>query len=213
MVGLLGRLTHSMNCSAFVHTESTDIDLVQRLLRGDAAARKDLIERLQPTVRQRVSRVLERQGFVGGCDANDLLQDVLILLLEKQDRILGLWDPQRGLSLESFVGLVAQRTASTILRSGRKTGWAEQPMDGAALPIEADLDTPERHIAQRGARTDPRPRAFAPDRPWSCAHGRNLGVAGDDRASTHPIEDVGGCRAFVQESIARSLASGNPGCQ
>jgi DNA-directed RNA polymerase specialized sigma24 family protein len=132
-----------------VFTESSDIDLVRRLLRGDADARKTMIERLQPTVRQRVSRVLERQGFVSAYDASDLLQDVMILLLERQDRILGLWDPSRGLSLDSFVGLVAQRTASTILRSGRKAGWAEQPTDGSALPMEIDQETPERYIAQK----------------------------------------------------------------
>jgi RNA polymerase sigma-70 factor (ECF subfamily) len=135
--------------TAFVFTESSDIDLVQRLLRGDTGARNAMLERLQPTVRQRVSRVLVRQGSVSAYDANDLLQDVMILLLEKQERILGLWDPERGLSLDSFVGLVAQRTATTILRSGRKAGWAEHPTEGSALPVAIDLETPEHHIAQR----------------------------------------------------------------
>lgn len=134
--------------SAFVYTEPNDVDLVQRLLQGDMAARKDVILRLEPVVRKRVARVLERQGSAGAYDASDLLQDVLILLLEKQDRILGLWDPTRGLSLEGFIGLVAQRTAATILRSGRKTGWAEQATEGARLVGQADLATPELHLAQ-----------------------------------------------------------------
>lgn len=131
-----------------METEPSDVDLVQRLLRGDAAARKDVILRLEPVVRRRVARVLERQGFVGSYDASDLLQDVLILLLEKHDRILGLWDPARGLSLEGFIGLVAQRTAATILRSGRKTGWAEQATEGKRLVLQADLATPELRLAQ-----------------------------------------------------------------
>ena len=130
-------------------TESSDIDLVKRLLQGDSDAQTTLIERLQPTVRQRVSRVLERQGSVSVYDANDLLQDVMILLLERRERILGLWDPQRGLSLVRFVGLVAQRTAATILRSGRKTGWAEQATDHYELSHEIDAKTPEQYIAQK----------------------------------------------------------------
>lgn len=134
--------------SGYVYTELNDVDLVQRLLQGDAAARKDVILRLEPIVRRRVARVLERQGFAGSYDSSDLLQDVMILLLEKQDRILGLWDPARGLSLESFIGLVAQRTAATILRSGRKTGWAEQATEGTMLIRQADLVTPEVHLAQ-----------------------------------------------------------------
>lgn len=129
--------------------ESSDISLVQRLLRGDMDARKAMIERLQPTIRRRVSRALRQQRLATAYDANDLEQDVMMLLLERQDRILGLWDPERGLSLDNFVGLVAQRTASTILRSGRKAGWAEQPTDVAALPAEIDLETPEHHIAER----------------------------------------------------------------
>jgi DNA-directed RNA polymerase specialized sigma24 family protein len=135
--------------SAFVFTESSDMNLVRRLLQGDSGARKTMIERLQPTVRQRVSRVLERRGTISAYDASDLLQDVMILLLERQDRILGSWDPSRGLSLDSFVGLVAQRTASTILRSGRKAGWAEEPTDLLGLHVEMDLETPERYVAQK----------------------------------------------------------------
>lgn len=146
--GLIAFDSHK-RASAFVLTESSDIDLVRRLLLGDADARSALVARLQPIVRHRVSRVLERQGFVSAYDASDLHQDVMILILEKQQRILGLWDPTRGLSLDSFVGLVAQRTASTILRSGRKAGWAEQPTEGAAFPLEVEQRTPEHHIAQK----------------------------------------------------------------
>lgn len=140
-------VTSSTN--AFVFTESTDISLVQQLLRGDPDARKAMIERLQPTVRQRVSRVLGRQRNPTVYDANDLLQDVMMMLLERQERILGLWDPGRGLSLDNFIGMVAQRTATTILRSGRKAGWAEQPTEDEALPLEPGADSPESHFAQK----------------------------------------------------------------
>lgn len=134
---------------AFVFTETTDIRLVQQLLRGDPDARKVMVERLQPTVRQRVARVLGRQRNPTVYDVNDLLQDVMMMLLERQERILGLWDPARGLSLDSFIGLVAQRTAKTILRSGRKAGWAERPTEDDALPIEPGLESPESHFAQK----------------------------------------------------------------
>jgi DNA-directed RNA polymerase specialized sigma24 family protein len=145
----LGQQWPTFEFSAFVFTESGDIDLVQRWLRGDSDAREVLLGRLQPIVRQRVSRVMERQGHATVYDANDLLQDVMILLLERHERILGLWDPRRGLSLEGFVGLIAQRTAATILRSGRKAGWAEQATQNSDLPIEVDARTPEQHIAHK----------------------------------------------------------------
>jgi hypothetical protein len=55
----------------------------------------------------------------------------------------------RGLSLDNFVGLVAEREAATILRSGRRSAWAETPTADDVLALGPDDLEPERRLASR----------------------------------------------------------------
>jgi RNA polymerase sigma-70 factor (ECF subfamily) len=47
--------------------------------------------------------------------------------------VLRTWQPARGLSLENFVGLVAERQVASILRTGKRSPWTEDPTDDDAL--------------------------------------------------------------------------------
>src|SRR4051794_5316415 len=82
-----------------------------------------------PVVQARVARTLVRRRGGSGRDARqeveDLAQDVFAALFADGGKVLRLWDPARGLTLASWCGLVAEREAASILRSGRRSPWTE----------------------------------------------------------------------------------------
>lgn len=103
--------------------------LVERALAGDAAETRRLVRLLLPVVQARVARVLVRRRAGSGRDVRqeveDLAQEVFAAFFADGGRVLRAWDPGRGLSLASFCGLVAEREATSILRSGRRSPWTE----------------------------------------------------------------------------------------
>lgn len=120
-----------------------DRALARAALSGDAAATRDLVGRVMPIVQARVARVLVRRRGGSGRDVRqeveDLVQEVFASLFENEGRVLRAWDPARGLSLGSFCGLIAEREAASILRSGRRSPWTETATEMDA--IERDLPT------------------------------------------------------------------------
>ncbi len=107
-------------------------------LAGDEDALSRLVERLTPVIQSRVAALLLRRlsTVAGGLrtQVEDLVQEVFIALFDNRATTLRSWDPARGTSLESFVGVVAERRAISFLRSGRKNPWKEE----ATLPEELD---------------------------------------------------------------------------
>jgi RNA polymerase sigma-70 factor (ECF subfamily) len=113
-------------------THDADVELVRRALEGQSSARHELVLRLSPVVQRRVCQPLASFGRARSCQVErsqvlDLAQQILLLLFDRDARVLRSWDPSRGLSLLNFVGLVAEREARAILRSGRRSAWAERP--------------------------------------------------------------------------------------
>ena len=66
-------------------------------------------------------------------DVEDLAQDVFLRLFEENGRVLRSWDPARGLSLENFAGLVAERHAISTLRTGKRNPWREDEAEEGVL--------------------------------------------------------------------------------
>jgi DNA-directed RNA polymerase specialized sigma24 family protein len=132
-----------------------DADLVRRAVDGEAAARHALVLRLAPVVQRRVCRPLANSRAASGrgverSEVLDLTQQVLLLLFDRDSRVLRSWDPGRGLTLANFVGLVAEREAKAILRSGRRSAWAERPSGDDDLSVLAmDDRTFEDHVVSR----------------------------------------------------------------
>jgi DNA-directed RNA polymerase specialized sigma24 family protein len=112
--------------------------LIECALAGDAASTRALVGAVLPVVQARVARVLVRRRGGSGRDVRqeveDLAQEVFLALFADDGRVLRAWDPARGLSLSSFCGLIAEREAASILRSGKRSPWTE-----AATEIE-DLE-------------------------------------------------------------------------
>jgi len=124
-------------------TAAEDVGLVAGALGGDAQATALFVRTMLPIVQARVARVLTRRRGRSGRDARqeveDLAQEVFASLFEREGRVLRAWDPARGLSLANFCGLVAEREAASILRSGRRSPWADDPTE--ADDLAADVGT------------------------------------------------------------------------
>jgi len=136
-------------------THEADVDLVRRAVEGESAARHTLVLRLSPVVQHRVCRPLAstratRGRSVQRSEVLDLVQQILLLLFDRDSRVLRSWDPSRGLSLANFVGLVAEREAKAILRSGRRSAWAENPTSEDDVAVLAVDDRAlEDHVVSR----------------------------------------------------------------
>jgi len=118
-------------------TEAEHHTLVEAALRGDAMATRRLVKLVLPIIQARLGRVLARRRTRSNRDVRqeieDLAQEVFVSLFERDGRILRAWDPSRGLSLPSFCGLIAEREAASILRSGRRSPWTEDATEDEEL--------------------------------------------------------------------------------
>lgn len=130
--------------------------LVEEALHGRREAVRALIDGLTPVIQARVARVLLRRrtgpqrGRSVQQEVADLAQEVFVSLFESEGRALRAWRPDGGLSLEGFVGLVAERQVISILRSGRRSPWTDEPVDAEAMDGLAEPGVgPEREIASR----------------------------------------------------------------
>ena len=154
-------------------SNADDVTLVRRALDGDVAAGRCLVRRITPTLRHRVCRTLAgfcRARHFDRCEVHDLTQQLLLLLFDNRGAVLSSWDPVRGLSLENFVGLVAEREVRAILGSGKRSAWAETPTaedvlearpgDGANEHLISVRDEIRRIWCHLDAELGPRDRAL-----------------------------------------------------
>jgi len=115
--------------------------LLEQALAGDRAAQRALLGHLAPVIQARVARALYRRRVPAARDPRqellDMTQEVFVSLLDDDARALRAWQPSRGLSLESFVGFLAERQVASILRTGRRSPWKEEPTEAAALDESA----------------------------------------------------------------------------
>lgn len=131
------------------------VALVVGALAGDRLALSRLVAALTPVIQARVARTLHmrRWGRTGGRnirqEVEDLAQEVFLSLFANSGRVLRSWQAERGLSLENFVGLVAERHAISYLRSGRRNPWKEEPAASEELDVRVDEPGPERVAAGR----------------------------------------------------------------
>jgi RNA polymerase sigma-70 factor (ECF subfamily) len=127
-----------------------DRGTIERALRGDGVAVRALVELLTPAIQTSIARVLLRSGARLGRDVRsevaDLTQEVFERLFAEDGRLLRDWEPERGASLAGFVKIVAERHALSVLRSRRRSPFAEE-----AREVEA-LDRGEARSLERGVR-------------------------------------------------------------
>ncbi len=128
--------------------------LVSQALAGHEPALASLVDLLTPVVQARVARALLAHRPPGGGrsireQVEDLTQEVFLTLFADGARVLKTWNSDRGLSLENFVGLVAQRRAISMLRTGKRSPWKEDPTLDDELDGAAPDPDPEERTASR----------------------------------------------------------------
>lgn len=128
---------------------------ISEALAGDPRAIRELVDALTPVVQCRVAKALLRRGASAKGrsirqEVEDLTQEVFESLFVKDGRVLRTWEPDRGLTLPSFVGLVAERQVASILRSRRRSPWTEDPTEAQSLELDAGrAPGPEKQLASR----------------------------------------------------------------
>ena len=120
----------------------------------DSGALDRLVDSMAPIVQARVARCLLRQMPAGrGRDVRqeveDLMQETFLTLLAKDAKVLRGWNPDQGLSLKNFVGLVAERRTISILRIGKRSPWKEDPTLTEALDRPSRATGPEEAASSR----------------------------------------------------------------
>jgi RNA polymerase sigma factor (sigma-70 family) len=134
--------------------ESTREEVLSALA-GDEPALTRLVRRLTPVLQSRVARglLLWRTGPAAGRnirqEVEDLVQEIFLVLFADDGKVLRSWQPDRGLSLDNFVGLVAERQTASALRSGKRSPWKEEPTLSADLDQASPESGPEEITASR----------------------------------------------------------------
>lgn len=130
-------------------------DEVRRALAGDEPALTRLVRRLTPVIQSRVARglLLRRTGTAAGRnirqEVEDLTQEIFLVLFADGGKVLRSWQPERGLSLLNFIGLVAERQTASILRNGKRNPWKEDPTLPENFDQAAQTSGPEEITASR----------------------------------------------------------------
>ena len=114
---------------------------IHAALRGEPDAIAGLVEDLAPIVQRRVARALLRSGRGSTAqlrpEIEDSCQEIMAQLFMDGGRLLLAWQPERGLTLGAFVGLIAQRQVLSLLRSRRRSPFSAEPTDPMLLDADA----------------------------------------------------------------------------
>lgn len=129
-----------------VATPEGDAELVRRCLKGDWAA---FAARFAPLAAWVVRRTAEARGMrLKADEAEDIQQDVFVALFEDDCHRLRQFDPGKGLSAASWVGLVARQAALKHLSRRKGEGT---PLPETAAPAQEGAEASESLARLRGA--------------------------------------------------------------
>ena len=134
-------------------TAEDDQGLLGRVLAGDSAATRELVQILMPVIQIRVARMLRGrvpQGRDARQEMQDLVQDVFARIFANRAKVLRDWDPAKGAGLKTFVGVVADREVLSILRTAKRSPFTEEPKAQAQTDGEPSRGPlPEQRVAER----------------------------------------------------------------
>lgn len=128
--------------------------LLGRALLGHIEAIEALVVHLMPTIRCNVARTLlasasrDRQQDVAQ-EVDDLAQDVLIALFERDARVLRAWKSVDGASLRSFVASISRRKTGATLRVKKRNPYELVPTTSRDLDRVQSQDSVEDRLAAK----------------------------------------------------------------
>ena len=120
---------------------AADHALLRQMAAGQPAAIRLVTRRLLPVLQARVRRALRRWTPAHVDDADDVVQKIWLVLLKDGARQLLAYDPERGISLEAYVGLIAEREVRNHIQ--HESAAIRRPAEGhAALDEAGEVPTP-----------------------------------------------------------------------
>ena len=126
--------------------------LLKLVLDREPNAARQFVEMISPIIHARVGRVLRRRN-VAQChdvqqEAMDLTQQTYANLLKNNGHLLRSWDPERGMSLANYVGMIAEQTAEAATRKRSEEVWRSNvEITGSSDLVIDSSRTPERLAA------------------------------------------------------------------
>ncbi len=134
-------------------TEDLDLGGLQQALAQGHDAIPDLVDRWTPLIQARVVRVLRRRASRLGerafQEVEELVQQIFVSLFENEAAALRAWQPERGLSLNNWIGLLAEQQVLALLRTRKRNPWTEEPTEIADLDSTSTEPNPEYETLHR----------------------------------------------------------------
>ena len=139
-------------------TGASDHQLLQQALSVGSEHLPALVDRWTPVIQARVVRVLRRRFARGDGRATqeieDLVQQVFVSLFEKGAAALRAWRPERGLSLDNWVGLLAEQQVLALLRTQKRNPWRDElalveELDGSSEEPDPEHEALGRDLLDR----------------------------------------------------------------
>ncbi len=126
----------------------TTSETVERAIRGDTKARVALVALLTPVIHCRVGRVLAERRWKRGISSehHDLVQECFASVFADDARVLRQWDPERGLSLVNWIGIVSQRRARDLVRRSEQLDFEALVSGETALLASVGSEAMEANV-------------------------------------------------------------------
>ena len=108
----------------------TTLDDIGPLLDGDRRAVSAFVRVMTPIVQARAAKAMRGfavEGSRARQELEDMVQDTFLALFANESKLLRGWDPDRGLSFQNFVGLIAYRLALSKLRTQKSNPFSADP--------------------------------------------------------------------------------------
>lgn len=107
---------------------------------SDPGVARRAAERVTAVVRARVRRFLSRSPRAGD-EVEDVVQEIWLALLDRDAHRLRSWDRDRGVPLERFIAMIADRQLVSRSAHGRARRRSAQLVELDAMPEDAAVDT------------------------------------------------------------------------
>ena len=123
-------------------------ELIRRALDSDEDALKELLDEILPTIQQCAAWVLRRTPLSRNrrADLEDLVQETLLHLFDRQGQALRRWD--RRHELEPYVCTITKNRAFMFVRAPRSSA-REPTLADEQIPEQPSGDDPEREAIYR----------------------------------------------------------------
>ena len=108
----------------------TTLDEIGPLLDGDRRAVSAFVRVMTPIVQARAAKAMRGfavEGSRARQELEDMVQDTFLAIFANDSKLLRGWDPDRGLSFQNFVGLIAYRLALSKLRTQKSNPFNADP--------------------------------------------------------------------------------------